>query len=181
MLKKHDLHDVPQLYELMKHPDVFPFVRHKAYSSDEFYFLTRQMIEKERNGELISRTILDEHHQPAGTINLFDIEDKKGFLATWIGVPYFGKGYNQMAKTAFFDELFDEIGIEAVFIKIRNTNLRSLKAIMKFPYITFASSLYPGIVQKINQENPIYELFVIHREQYLLHRAVVSIEEEVTG
>ena len=31
MLKKRDLHDSHVLFELMAHPDVFPFVRHKAY------------------------------------------------------------------------------------------------------------------------------------------------------
>lgn len=86
----------------MSHPEVFPYVRHKAETSDEFYFITKQTIEAEERGELISRTILDEQYQPIGTINLFDIVDDYGFLATWIGKPYFGKGYNSLAKTQFF-------------------------------------------------------------------------------
>ncbi|CDQ20388.1 hypothetical protein BN982_02727 [Halobacillus karajensis] len=106
MLKKRDLHDVPVLFEFMSHPEVFPYVRHKASSSDEFYFLTKQTLEAEDRGELISRTILDEWGQPIGTINLFDIQERKGFLATWLGRPYFGKGYNKIAKEAFFEELF---------------------------------------------------------------------------
>ncbi len=63
MLKKRELHEAPQLFDLMQHPEVFPFVRHKAYSSDEFYFLTKKTIEAEENGELISRTILDDYNQ----------------------------------------------------------------------------------------------------------------------
>ena len=62
-------------YELMTHPDVFPFVRQKADSYEEFLFITKQTIEAEERGELISRTILDEWDDPIGTINLFDIED----------------------------------------------------------------------------------------------------------
>ena len=30
MLKKRDLNECHELYELMTHPDVFPFVRHKT-------------------------------------------------------------------------------------------------------------------------------------------------------
>lgn len=181
MLKKRDLHDAPALFELMKHPEVFPFVRHKAYSTDEFYFLTKHTIEAEENGELISRTITDEYHHPIGTINLFDIEDNKGFLATWIGQPYFGKGYNQRAKDAFFEELFLYQGIEAIFIKIRKTNIRSLKAMLKIPFVSIGNVLYKEVYEKINAasaEAPIYELFVISKEQYMLHRDLNVVENE---
>ncbi|MDL4841863.1 GNAT family N-acetyltransferase [Aquibacillus rhizosphaerae] len=172
MLKKRELHDAPELYELIKHPEVFPYVRHKAYSSDEFYFLTKQTIEAEENGELISRTITDDYNHPIGTINLFDIQNKKGFLATWIGEPYFGKGYNKVAKDAFFTELFFYQDIEAIFIKIRKTNTRSLKAILKLPFVSLGNVLYPEVFESINEksmESPIYELFVITREQYMIH------------
>lgn len=181
MLKKRELQDAPALYELLKHPEVFPYVRHKAYSTDEFYFLTKQTIEAEENGELISRTIIDEYNQPIGTINLFDIENNKGFLATWIGQPYFGKGYNKVAKDAFFEELFYVQDIEAIFIKIRKTNTRSLKAILKLPFVSLGNILYPEVFNKINENadaSPIYELFVITKEQYSVHRQLVSASNE---
>ncbi len=106
MLKKRDLHDCHALFDLMTHPDVFPFVRQKANCYDEFIFITKQTIESEERGELISRTILDEWGAPIGTINLYDIQDNAGFLGTWLGKPYHGKGYNNLAKDAFFEELF---------------------------------------------------------------------------
>ncbi|MFG6120704.1 GNAT family N-acetyltransferase [Thalassobacillus sp. B23F22_16] len=169
MLKKRDLHDAPVLFELMSHPEVFPYVRHKAYSSDEFYFLTRQTIEAEENGELISRTIVDDWNHPIGTINLFDITDNKGFLATWIGQPYFGKGYNRPAKEAFFEELFFQLDIEAIFMKIRRNNPRSMKAALKLPYVTHANEDYPEIYGRINEKEDVYDLFAITKEQYLFH------------
>ncbi|RCW62842.1 GNAT family N-acetyltransferase [Saliterribacillus persicus] len=181
MLKKRELHEAPQLFDLMQHPEVFPFVRHKAYSSDEFYFLTKKTIEAEENGELISRTILDDYNQPIGTINLFDVENGAGFLATWIGEPYFGKGYNKLAKDAFFDELFYDLNIQAIFIKIRRSNLRSLKAILKVPFVTFANDTYTDVFEKINensQADPIYDLFVISRDHYILHQQTATTEEE---
>ncbi|MGP4060887.1 GNAT family N-acetyltransferase [Halobacillus sp. H74] len=169
MLKKRDLHDAPVLFDLMVHPEVFPYVRHRAASSDEFYFLTKQTIEAEDRGELISRTILDEWGQPIGTINLFDLTENKGFLATWLGRPYFGKGYNQLAKDAFFEELFFQLNIEAIFMKIRKTNVRSMKAALKIPYVTSANEAYPEVLSRINRIEDVYDLFVITKEQYLFH------------
>ncbi|MBH0231124.1 GNAT family N-acetyltransferase [Halobacillus yeomjeoni] len=169
MLKKRDLHEAPVLYELMSHPEVFPYVRHKASSTDEFYFVTKQTIEAEDRGELISRTILDEWEQPIGTINLFDVQDNKGFLATWIGKPYFGKGYNKIAKEAFFEELFFHLNIEAIFMKIRRTNQRSMKAALKIPYVSSANFSYPDIHAWVNRIEDVYDLFVITKEQYLFH------------
>lgn len=176
MLKKRDLHEVPALFDLLKHPEVFPFVRHKAETSDEYYFITKQMIEAEENGELISRTILDEFHQPIGTINLYDIHQQHGFLATWIGKPYFGKGYNKMAKDMFFEELFFQENISGIFMKIRKTNVRSLKAILKIPYVALGNTLFPDVYQAINQKNDIYELFVISKEQYMAYHQFITPE-----
>ncbi|WP_430788129.1 GNAT family N-acetyltransferase [Virgibacillus flavescens] len=176
MLKKRDLHEVPALFDLLKHPEVFPFVRHKADTSDEFYFITKQVMEAEEKGELISRTILDEFHQPIGTINLYDIQQQHGFLATWIGKPYFGKGYNKTAKDMFFEELFFQQNISGIFMKIRKTNVRSLKAILKIPYVALGNALFPDVYQAINQENDIYELFVISKEQYMAYNQFLSPE-----
>src|SRR5699024_6479820 len=104
MLKNRDLHEVPELFELLSDPEVYPYVRDRAKTCNEYLFLTMKTIEDERYGRLVSRTILDEFLQPIGTINLFERNENHGFLATWIGKPYFGKGYNQEAKTLFFEE-----------------------------------------------------------------------------
>ncbi|MBN9656378.1 GNAT family N-acetyltransferase [Halobacillus litoralis] len=179
MLKKRDLHDAPVLFELMSHPEVFPYVRHKASSSDEFYFLTKQTIEAEDRGELVSRTILDEWGQPIGTINLFDIQENKGFLATWIGQPFFGKGYNKLAKEAFFEELFFQLDIEAIFMKIRRTNVRSMKAALKIPYVSMGNETYPEVLSWINRTDDVYDLYVITKDQYLFHYYGEQNEEEM--
>jgi len=170
MLKNRDLHEVPVLFELLSHPDVFPYVRQKATTSDEYYFITKQTIEAEENGELISRTILDEYYQPIGTINLFDINENHGFLATWIGQPFFGKGYNKAAKELFFNELFFELNIEGIFMKIRRSNLRSLKAILKLPYVANGNTLFPDVFHHINRLEDVYDLFVISKEHYVAYQ-----------
>ncbi|GGA89243.1 GNAT family N-acetyltransferase [Ornithinibacillus halotolerans] len=179
MLKKRDLHEVPVLFELMSHPEVFPYVRHKATTTDEFYFLTKKTIEAEEHGELISRTILDEYQQPIGTINLFDIEQNHGFLATWIGQPYFGKGYNRLAKEQFFDELFFEYDIETIFMKVRKSNIRSTKAVLKLPYVALGNTIYPEVYQKINQAEEIYDIFAISKEHYLSYKQFAHVDANV--
>lgn len=123
-------------------------------------------MEAESNGSLITRTIVGEFEQPIGTINLYDIQNKSGFLATWVGQPYFGKGYNRLAKQLFFEELFFTLDIETVFMKIRKTNTRSQKAIAKFSYITNGIDLYRDIYDSINKREEIYDLYAVTKEHY---------------
>ncbi|MEH7884887.1 GNAT family N-acetyltransferase [Bacillus sp. JJ1609] len=179
MLKRRDVHDSHELFELMVHPEVFPFVRQKAYSYDEFVFITKQTIEAEERGELISRTILDEWGTPIGTINLFDVQEGAGFLGTWLGKPYHGKGYNNLAKDAFFQELFYELGLETIFMRIRKVNIRSIKAAEKLPYVVKANETRQAIYEQLNANGDIYDLYEIPKDQYTLYlKRTVPHEEE---
>ncbi|MEI5906859.1 GNAT family protein [Bacillus spongiae] len=171
MLKKRELEDCKELFDLMIHPDVFPFVRQKVYSYEEFLFLTRQVMEQEERGEIISRTILNEWGNPIGLINLFDINDHCGFLGTWLGKPYHGKGYNQPAKEAFFNELFYQLEIENIFLRIRKQNIRSNKAALKLPYVKLANTRQTSLLESINQDQGLYNIFEISRDQYTFYLA----------
>ena len=169
MLKKRDLQDCHILYEFITHPDVFPFVRQKAASYEEFLFMTKQTMEAEERGELISRTILDEWGTPIGTINLYDIENHAGFLGTWLGKPYHGQGYNSPAKEAFFNELFFELGIETIFMRIKIENIRSIKAAEKLPFVVKANETRKSIYEQLNANGVVYDLYEISKDQYTLH------------
>jgi len=183
MLKMRDLCEVSVLFELQSHPSVYPYVREKAETSDAYYFITKQTIEAEANGELISRTIVDEYQQPIGTITLYDIYNQYGFLATWIGQPYFGKGYNKIAKTLFFQEVFSQFKVQAIFMKIRKNNVRSLRAATKLPYLLHANTLFSEMYKDINREEDIYDLFVIKKEHYNAYTQFSDFiaEDVVTG
>ncbi|RXJ00389.1 N-acetyltransferase [Anaerobacillus alkaliphilus] len=169
-IKKRDLTDCHKLYELMIDPAVFPFVRQKANSYDEFLFLTKQTIEAEERGEIISRTICDEWGNPIGTINLFDVNEQAGFLGTWLGKPFHGKGYNQVAKDAFFNELFYELSIDSVFMRIRTVNIRSRMAAEKLPYVSLANQTRKDIFYQINTDEIIYDLYQIEKDQFTLYQ-----------
>lgn len=171
MLKKRELngYECHTLFDLMSHPDVFPFVRQKAASYDEFLFLTKQTIEAEERGELISRTILDEWENPIGTISLYDIDNRAGFLGTWIGKPYHGKGYNHSAKEAFFQEVFFEKDIETIYMRIRNENIRSIRAAEKLPYTVKANDLRPRLFEQLNKHEYVYDIYEIPKDIYTMN------------
>lgn len=167
MLKKRDLIDVPVLFDLMKDPEVFPYVRDKAETMDEYYFLTKQALEKEDNNELISRTILTEFEEPIGLISIYDMKDDAGFLNTWIGKPFFGKGYSKFSKEQFFDEVFHETNIQTIYLKIRKTNIRSRKSTEKLRYAILGNVNYNDVYAEINKSEEIFDLFVVEKETYL--------------
>jgi RimJ/RimL family protein N-acetyltransferase len=178
MLKKRDLNECHELFDLMSHPDVFPFVRHKTTVYEEFLFITKQVIEAEERGELISRTILDEWGSPIGTISLYDIQENAGFLGTWLGKPYHGKGYNKQAKDAFFQEIFYELGIETVFMRIRSENIRSQKAAEKLPYLIDASESRKSLMEQLNSNGNQFKLFEIPKDLYTLHTLRIGNQTE---
>ncbi len=182
MLKKREVngHECRILFDLMTHPDVFPYVRQKSFSYDEFVFLTKQTIEAEERGELISRTILDEWENPIGTINLFDIDSKSGFLGTWIGKPFHGKGYNHIAKENFFQELFFESDIETVFMRIRKENIRSKKAAEKLPYTILANETRRDLFNQLNCGGYVYDLYEVPKDLYTMEFIRNSAAEEET-
>ena len=167
IIKKHELHECHSLYTLMVDPAVFPYVRYQCQSYEEYIFVTEQLIDQELQGTLISRTIMNDLGHPIGTIQLYDMANQTGFLATWIGAPYFGQGYNRRAKESFFAELFLEHHIETVYLKIRKHNIRSKKAVEKLPYVQFANDLNPQVYESINSAQRIYDLYQVKRTSFL--------------
>jgi len=167
MLQKRDLHECHSLYNLMMDPVVYPYVRYKCQSYEEYLFITKQLIAQEEQKTCISRTILNEMGHPIGTIDLYNIVNNTGFLATWIGTPYFGKGYNQRAKESFLAELFLHHNIETVFMKIRKENIRSKKAVEKLHYVKLANDTNLEVYQSINHTDQIYDLYHVERLDFL--------------
>lgn len=178
MLKQRELHETAELYELLRHPSVFPFVRQKATSAEEYLFMTKQLIEEEQNGLTISRTIVDDWGAPIGTISIFDIQDGAGFLGTWIGKPYQGIGYNQKAKLAFLNELFFDYDFHTVFLRIREENARSQAAALKLPYVVDAAESNPSLFTEVNQGVNKFRLFKIPKDLFYLTTANTHEETE---
>ncbi|WP_106477347.1 GNAT family N-acetyltransferase [Phytohalomonas tamaricis] len=96
-----------------------------------------QMREQEQQGKVVSRVILNEHAEPIGvtTLMLFDHAKKHCHIATWLGQPYWHKGYNQASKDEILNLAFYELGMKIVFSGIRASNHRSCNSQIKLPYI----------------------------------------------
>ncbi|WP_019415496.1 GNAT family N-acetyltransferase [Paenisporosarcina sp. TG20] len=171
MIKRRELHECEHLFEYLSHPSVFPFVRQKANSAEEFLFMTKQLMEEEERGEVISRTITDDYGMPIGTINLYDIQDQAGFLGTWIGQPFQGKGYNQKAKDLFLEELFFKYNINTVFVRIKKHNEKSIRAINKLAYTVNAKESHPNLFEEINVADHQYELYQIPKDLFYMATA----------
>lgn len=146
MLRKMDVQDCKTLYHLLKEPDMIRYIREKPISLHQYIEHTIENKKREENGELIMRVITNERNEPIGVISLFDIIDHTGFLATWLGKPYQGYGYNQRAKDQFLSELFTQHAMETVFVKIRKENTRSRNAALKLPYLEIEThTLFPMV------------------------------------
>lgn len=178
MIRKRDLHECTALYELMSDPSVLAYVRQKASSADEYWFMTKQLMEEEEKGLSISRTIISDYGQPIGTINLFDIEDGAGFLGTWIGKPFQGLGYNKKAKEQFLNEMFFETDIHTIYLRIRRSNVKSIRATEKLPYVLKANTTHSKIYEAINSQSDIYDLYYIPKDLFHLVMLQQSTDEE---
>ncbi|MEK3953501.1 Protein N-acetyltransferase, RimJ/RimL family [Psychrobacillus psychrotolerans] len=176
MIKKRDLFECTSLYELMSDPTILPFVRQKANSADEYWFMTKQLMEEEEKGTVISRTIISDFGQPIGTINLFDVEDGAGFLGTWIGSSFQGLGYNKKAKEQFLQEIFFELDIQTVFLRIRKSNSKSIRATEKLRYALKANESHPSIYAEVNKTEEVFDLYYIPKD--LFHLVLMQQENE---
>lgn len=125
----------------------------------------------ERLGSQYSRVIVNEEDKIIGIITLksIDLDSKTAHIGTWIGAPYWGKGYNELAKEAILKVAFLEMDLSLVFAGAKMTNHRSIAAQKKLPYITMdVGEQYPEELAKIEREtkeNCI--LNVIEKEKFL--------------
>ncbi|MDN7240753.1 GNAT family N-acetyltransferase [Planococcus sp. N028] len=97
----------------------------------------KMRLEEEFAGKTVPRVILNEDFELIGLTDLMfiDYPKKSCHIGTWIGHPYWGKGYNEASKIAILQIAFKELGLDYVFAGARQTNIRSQKAQEKLPYI----------------------------------------------
>lgn len=82
-------------------------------------------------------------------------------MGTWIGYPFWGKGYNEESKHLILNIAFYEVGLEWVFLGANKRNIRSQKAQEKLPYIQLnIEDLFPDELAKIEAQQK--ESSVLH-------------------
>lgn len=180
-IRKIEVRDAQRLYEHLSNPRVARFSRLKPSSIEEMISMVEYLIEEENEHRIIPRVIVDIHDEVVGMIILWDYCPfrREGFLATWLGEEHWGKGYNQVAKSLFFDELFTLHYLNNIYLLIRAYNERSLAASRKFPYISIPTideelELRSFYKEKIANDHVI---LLITKEDYQSY----SISEEQTS
>ncbi|MFC5542136.1 MAG: GNAT family N-acetyltransferase [Bacilli bacterium] len=127
--------------------------------------------EQEQLGKQYSRVIFNEDGDLIGIITLKDInmEEKTCNIGTWIGHRYWGKGYNESAKSQILHTAFTELDLEYVFVAVKLSNIRSRKALEKLPYIrTDVQEEFPEEYKKLEpQINAPFMLHVIEKSAFL--------------
>lgn len=178
MLKTYNL-TTKEHYELfleMSHPEVSPYVRNYVADFNEYLKNVTHILAAETRGEMIVRTIVNEWNQPIGMISLYDITEYGGFLSTWLGKKYHGKGYNQVAKQLFLDEVFNESEVQTIYLKIRTDNYRSQKAVLKLAYVTQVGANYEAMHKMVNQTGLKYNLYLVSKLSYLAVQRSCEVE-----
>ncbi|MCC2376102.1 GNAT family N-acetyltransferase [Bacillus wiedmannii] len=128
-------------------------------------------IEEERQTRSLSRMIVNEENEIIGltTLKHINYEKKQSHIGSWLGYPYWGKGYNEAAKKEIFKIAFLDLQLSYVFAGAKTNNVRSLKAQEKLPYISLhVEDRFPDEHSALeNEVNSSCVLHVVSREKFL--------------
>ncbi|UYW69972.1 GNAT family N-acetyltransferase [Bacillus cereus] len=139
-------------------------------------------IEEERQKRSLSRMIVNEENEIIGltTLKHINYEKKQSHIGSWLGYPYWGKGYNEAAKKEIFKIAFLDLQLTYIFAGAKTNNIRSLKAQEKLPYISLhVENKFPDEHAALEKEvrSPC-SLHVVSREKFLNWLELQSEEEK---
>lgn len=170
-LRQVQLSDAAILYSHLSNPCVSRYSRLKPTSVEEMGEMIKYLQNEENELRVIPRVIINEEDIVVGLIILWDYSffRQEGFLATVIGENHWGRGYNQIAKQLFFDELFALPHLDTIYLLVRKHNERSIAACNKISYIkqmSFAEDtelreFYKGKIEDTHL------IFYIKKENYI--------------
>lgn len=172
-LVPHDPKYAKSISSLTSHPaikDALGLNHHQTSLEGTMEFI-EFILQEETFGRQYSRVILNEQKEVIGVITLKDINQRNQtcHLGTWIGRPYWGKGYNELAKLKLLHTAFTELDLKLVFVGVKQSNIRSQKALEKLPYIKVnVQATFPDEYQKVvlQAKEPCL-LNVIEKEAFL--------------
>ncbi|MDH4420385.1 MULTISPECIES: GNAT family N-acetyltransferase [Bacillus] len=177
-----DLQYADVLFKLSSNPHVKNALGIKVEKLEDTKAFILFTLEEERKNHSLSRVILNEKNEIIGltTLKHINYEKKKSHIGSWLGHPYWGKGYNEAAKKEILTIAFLDLQLTYVFAGAKTTNIRSLKAQEKLPYM----SLY--VENKFPEEHTALEkevkspcaLHVVSRENFLNWLQLQSEEEK---
>ena len=152
-LVKNDLKYAEQVYKLSSHPGVKDVLGIKVDNIEDTIGFINFIVQEELEGKVINRIILNEHDEVVGITSLKHIDRGDGIchIGTWIGVPFWGKGYNEASKIEILKIAFNELKMLYVFAGAKGSNTRSRRAQEKLAYMTI------GVEKEFPKELTIIE------------------------
>lgn len=152
----------------------------KVEDTEQFILFTK---EEEQNKRSISRAILNEAHEVIGvtTLKHINFEKKRCHIGSWLGYPYWGKGYNECAKKEILTLAFQELDLDYVFAGAKIINTRSQKAQEKLPYISLhVENKFPEELVALEEETGVpCVLHAFYKHRFLQWLSYYSEKGEV--
>ncbi|MFU2029957.1 GNAT family N-acetyltransferase [Bacillus wiedmannii] len=166
-----DLRYVNVIFKLSSDPHVKNALGIKVEKIEDTKAFLLFAIEEERQKRSLSRMIVNEENEIIGltTLKHINYEKKQSHIGSWLGYPYWGKGYNEAAKKEIFKIAFLDLQLSYVFAGAKTNNVRSLKAQEKLPYISLhVEDRFPGEHSALENEVKFScVLHVVSREKFL--------------
>lgn len=165
-----EISDSAKLYYHLSNPRVVRFSRLKPASIEDMEKMIAELKVQEEERKVIPYAIVKDEEQ-VGMITLWDYCQirREGFLSTWLGEDYWGKGLNGEAKILFLEKLFTQYKLDRVLLMIRNSNLRSIAACSKIDYVSDLSKEEELIVRMTynHKVEDDHILFSINKKDFL--------------
>ncbi|WP_088044368.1 GNAT family N-acetyltransferase [Bacillus sp. EAC] len=157
-LVKNDLKFAQQIFELTIDPGVKDPLGLKIEKVEDTIEFIKFIVKEDNEGRVISRVILNENNEVIGHTVLKQIDRGDGIchIGTWIGVPYWGRGYNEASKIEILKIAFEVLKMDYVFAGAKISNTRSRRAQEKLPYMTFnVEKEFPNELAIIEKETGV--------------------------
>ncbi|PGS50027.1 GNAT family N-acetyltransferase [Bacillus sp. AFS041924] len=169
-LVKNNLKFVEQVFKLSSDPGVKDTLGIKVDKIEDTIGFINFIIQQELEGKVVNRIILNKQDEVVGMTTLKHIDRGDGVchIGTWIGVPFWGEGYNEASKIEILKIAFNELKMDYVIAGAKQSNTRSRRAQEKLPYLTV------GVEKEFPKELAIIEkeagtkcvLNVVKREDF---------------
>ncbi|MED1411266.1 MULTISPECIES: GNAT family N-acetyltransferase [Bacillus] len=166
-----DLRYANAIFELSNDPHVKNALGIKVETIEDTKAFILFAMEEERKEHSLSKVIVNEENEIIGltTLKHINYEQKRSHIGSWLGYQYWGNGYNEAAKKEIFKIAFLDLQLTYVFAGAKTTNIRSLKAQEKLPYISLhVENKFPDEHAALEKEvKSSCVLHVISREKFL--------------
>ncbi|PEB53288.1 GNAT family N-acetyltransferase [Bacillus pseudomycoides] len=171
LLLPFDLQYAEIIFTLSSDPHVKDTLGLKVETIEDTKAFIRFTMEDEQKKHSLSRVIVNEKEEVIGitTLKHINYEKKQSHIGSWLGYPYWGQGYNEAAKKEILKIAFEELHLKHVFAGAKTTNIRSLKAQEKLPYMSLhVEKKFPDEHAALEKETKSpCTLHVVSRENFL--------------